>query len=76
MLRVAILVSVLVSGCGDNLTESPPDADVDAAPDCCLLWPDVNAISACMKPPPKSCGRARCETPDGWVDIPVCGPPG
>jgi len=66
------LVLLVLVGCGDNIAEpSPPDA---APFDCCTLWPDVNAISACMMPPARSCGRARCETPDGPVDIPVCGP--
>jgi len=62
---------ILIGACGDNLPDPTPDA---APPSCCALWPDVNAIAACMDPPAHSCGRARCETPDGPVDIPVCGP--
>lgn len=70
-LLVSFLASLSLVACGDNLPDPTPDAREFS---CCDLWPDVNAIAACSMPPPRSCGRMRCETVDGPVDIPICGP--
>jgi len=63
------LALVVCGACGDNLPDPTPDA---GSPSCCDLWPDTNAIQACAATP-HACGVLRCETPDGSVQIGVCG---
>lgn len=65
----AVLLSLALVACGDNLPDPTPDA---GAPSCCALYPDVAAIQACAATP-HACGVLRCETPDGPVQIGVCG---